>query len=152
MVTIDLEKAKEKFKDSPEWLKNEFIAKFGLENLTDDILEKIGSSFEAAYKLASEKTKKEYDDSVNANTPDHMKALAELILIIDVANEDAPEKNRVWFPVFIRSSGSAFDSSHCSYATSGTILGSRFCLESQIKSSKIGTNFNHIYKRIIIKN
>ena len=155
-LTIDLEKAKELFK-RPESIKEALIAQFGINQLSENILDKV-PTFEAAFALASKEIQKEYNDTVNENTPPHIVGEAQLIVIISVINEGwrADFENadqRKWLPIHqVLPSGVGFGRSGSVYDRSNTFVGVRLLLENEEKSNYVGKTFITQYTKMYTYN
>jgi hypothetical protein len=147
-------KARILFPTSPQWFKEILIQSFGEKCLKGSIMERV-KTFVDAYDLASDAIKLEYKSSVNPNTPSDILAYAQLKVIIAVINEGwTPNwdnsNQKKWYPYFRLSSGFGFSGAYYGFTGTGTIVGSRLCLESQEKAEYVGKQFVELYKQFML--
>ena len=148
-LTIEKNKAKRLFNESPEWFKKELVSEFGEDSFKQKEYESI-KTFEDACKKFNVHPDDVFTDS---DTPDEI-AYKKLKLIIKainngwtpVWNDSNQEK---WWPWFNLSSGFGFSHSHYFYVNACTTVGSRLCFESKEKSDYTANQFINLYKDLL---
>ncbi len=148
-LTIEKQKAKRLYDESPDWFKRDLEAEFGEDFFKATNYESIKTFEDACKKL------KVYPDDIfnKKDSPDEV-AYKKLKVIVKAINngwipnwKDSDQKK--WFPWFNLSSGFGFSGSYycCDYA--GTFIGSRLCFESSEKSEYAANQFIDLYKDLL---
>lgn len=148
-LKIDKKEAIKEFPKAPQWFQKVLISTFGAETFSGNHIDRL-TSFEAAYELADDAARKEYDDNPGG-TSDEV-AYKKLKLITRVANTDPitgktwiPDwdntSQKKWFPFFRLSSGFGFAYSDFDCDGAGTAVGSRLCTNTSEKALYIGEQY-----------
>ena len=125
--------------------------------MSDNIIDKV-PTFEAAYALASEAIKQEYNDTVNEKTPDHIVGEAQLIVIISVLNDgwiaDIGNSDQIkWRPYHsVLPSGVGFVFSASLYGLTYSLVGVRLLLKNGELSTYVGKQFIPQYTKMYTYN